>query len=116
MSDNWVLIANPAAGRGQARPGAEKAARTLESSGQTVDLRFTRERGHAAELACQAVREGAARLIVCGGDGTLSEVLPGLAYGPVALGLLPCGTGNDFARSVGISRRFDQALRTLLHG
>jgi diacylglycerol kinase (ATP) len=114
--DNWVLIANPAAGGGRARKAAERAARFLERKGQSLDLRFTRAPGHAGELAHQAVADGAARLIACGGDGTIIELLPALAHNPAALGLLPAGTSNDFARALGIPRRLDRALDVLLHG
>ena len=115
-STNWVLVANPAAGGGHGRKRAERAAAALESAGQTIDLCFTREPGHATELARRAVREKAERLIVCGGDGTIREVVLALAHSPVELGLLPFGTANDFARALSVPRRFDQALHTLLHG
>ena len=61
---------------------------------------FSRERGDAAVLARQAVVEGAAAVVACGGDGTIAEMLPALAATGVPLGVLPCGTANDFARVV----------------
>ncbi|MBM3276620.1 MAG: diacylglycerol kinase family lipid kinase [Candidatus Handelsmanbacteria bacterium] len=109
----WVLIANPAAGGGRGRRLAERAAREL---GPAVDLRLTQAPGHAQELARQALKEGCQRLVVLGGDGTLHEVLPALAHTQVPLGLLPCGTGNDLARALGVPRNLDQALGLLRRG
>ena len=116
MAANWVLIANPTAGKGRGRQAAERAAIALEKTGHPVDLRFTRQRGHGTELARQAVRQGADCLIVCGGDGTIREVLPALIHSRTTLGLLPFGTANDFSRALGIPRQFDAAVRNLLEG
>lgn len=112
----WVLIANPAAGGGRGRRVAEKAAQALRRAGQPVALRLTQAPGHALELARQAVQEDCERLVVCGGDGTLRQVLPALAHTQIPLGLLPFGTGNDLARALGVPRRLDRALQVLLQG
>ncbi len=114
--ENWVLIANPAAGGGRARKAAERAARFLDRCGQPLDVYYTRASGHAGELARQAVAAGTKRLIVCGGDGTIVELLPALAHQPTTLALLPAGTSNDFARGLGIPRRLGSALDILQHG
>ena len=116
MDAHWVLVANPTAGGGKGQKVAEKAARALQRSGCDIDLRFTRERGHAPELAREAVAAGAQRLILCGGDGTVSEVLPALAQTPTAMGILPFGTGNDLARALGIPRRLNAAVQVQVDG
>lgn len=113
---SWVLIANPAAGGGRGRRRGEQAAAALRRAGQPVELLLTRERGHATELARRAVQEGCQRLVVSGGDGTIREVLPALAHGSVPLGILPFGTANDLARALGVPRRLEGAVRTLLQG
>lgn len=113
---SWVLIANPAAGGGRGRRIAEAAAQRLQRAGHPADLRLTQAPGHALELARQAVQEGCDRLVVCGGDGTIREVLPALARTQVPLGLLPFGTANDLARALGVPRRLDRALQVLLQG
>ena len=95
---------------------AESGAAALQQAGQNVDLRPTDRPGQAAELAAEALRRGAERLIVCGGDGTLRELLPSLMGSGCPLGLLPFGTANDFARGLGIPRRFDEAISVLLRG
>jgi diacylglycerol kinase (ATP) len=112
----WALIANPAAGGGRGQQVAEAAAQSLRQRGQPVDLRLTQAPGHALELARQALQEGCERLVVCGGDGTIREVLPALARTQVPLGLLPFGTANDLARALKVPRRLDQALQVLRRG
>ena len=116
MSKHWVLIANPTAGNTHARSVAEQAALALQAAGQAVELRYTRAKGHATELAQQAVAEGAERLVVCGGDGTIRETLAPLAGSHTALGLLPCGTCNDLARALAVPLRVEAAIGNLLRG
>ena len=116
MSKHWVLIANPTAGNARARAAAEQAALSIQDAGQAVELRYTRAKGHATELAQQAVAEGAERLVVCGGDGTIGETLAPLAGSHTALGLLPCGTCNDLARALDVPLRVEAAIGNLLHG
>jgi diacylglycerol kinase (ATP) len=63
----------------------------------------TRRAGEAESLASDAVREGHDRVVAVGGDGTVQEVVNGLLAGPGAeLGIVPVGTGNDLARSLGL--------------
>ncbi|MDE2741200.1 MAG: diacylglycerol kinase family lipid kinase [Gemmatimonadota bacterium] len=116
MAKHWVLIANPTAGNARARSVAEQAALAVQNAGQAVELRYTRAKGHAAELAQQAVAEGAERLVVCGGDGTIGETLAPLAGSHTALGLLPCGTCNDLARALAVPLRVEAAVDNLLCG
>ena len=116
MSKHWVLIANPTAGNARARNVAERAALGLQDAGRAVELRYTRAQGHATKLAQQAVAEGAERLVVCGGDGTIGETLAPLAGSHTALGLLPCGTCNDLARALAVPLRVEAAIGNLLCG
>lgn len=64
---------------------------------------MTERRGHARDLAASAAAEGYDRVIAVGGDGTVCEVASGLAHSQTALGIVPLGTGNDSAASLGIS-------------
>jgi diacylglycerol kinase family enzyme len=84
-----------------------------------LDVRPTRGRGHATELAAGAVARGLDAVVVLGGDGTANEVLQALAHTPVALGLVPGGGANVLARAldipsdpVGATSRLLRALRT----
>jgi diacylglycerol kinase (ATP) len=71
--------------------------------------------GDLPKMAARAVEDGCELLIAAGGDGTLNGVLNGLVgrFDAIQLGLLPLGTGNDFARTVNIPRDLDHALAVL---
>ncbi len=79
---------------------------------------FVSERpGHLTELAAAAVAGGATRLVVVGGDGSVHEAVNGIAgVEGVELAVIPRGTGWDFVRSFGISRRLEDAVATALTG
>jgi diacylglycerol kinase (ATP) len=114
MNMKTAIIINPNAGS-----VAEVSAlhTRLEQLPGTAVLR-TDGAGHAQELAREAARSGAGLVVAAGGDGTLNEVLNGLSegFGRVRLGLLPLGTGNDFARSINVPADLDGALEILLAG
>lgn len=112
----WTLIANPAAGGGRGARVAERGRRRLLRAGLEVSLDWTRRRGQARELAAAARDRGSAVIVVCGGDGTVAEVLPELAGRDPCLGLLPAGTCNDLARALGIPVSPGPALRVLVEG
>lgn len=84
------------------------------------DVEPTRAPRDAARIAREGVRAGIERVIVAGGDGTVNEVANGLLGADLAgyatLGVLPLGTGGDFARSLGIPRRLEEALELLTEG
>jgi diacylglycerol kinase (ATP) len=76
--------------------------------------------GHLSELAPEAVAGGATSLVVVGGDGTVHEVVDGVVGAGVGdrveLGMIPLGTGRDFARSLRIPRRFEDAVEVARAG
>jgi diacylglycerol kinase (ATP) len=73
--------------------------------------------GHARSLASEAAQSGVALIVVVGGDGTLHEVVNGLEpSASCALGIIPAGTGNDTARSLGIPLDHDEAVRLIAGG
>lgn len=105
-----ALIFNPNAGRGaQSRLAAvERAANVLLNSGYEAEIIATRGPGTAGAQAADAVRQGAQFVFACGGDGTLHEVIQGVALHPWAtVGILPLGSANALARHLGLS--FDPA-------
>lgn len=107
------LLINPRAGRGRGRRCARRLQRRLESAGLRVEAGFSRGPGDIEARARAAVEAGCRRLVVAGGDGTLHEAVNGvLATGAgerVALGLVPLGSGNDFAKAVGLPRDWREA-------
>jgi diacylglycerol kinase (ATP) len=106
-----TLICNPAAGSGRARRALPRVLDVLRAMGHEPRVWETRGRGDAERLA-GAVAEGEA-LGVLGGDGTLNEVINGLQGRAVSIALLPCGTGNDTARGLGLPTRAVAAARAL---
>jgi YegS/Rv2252/BmrU family lipid kinase len=121
MSARCFVIVNPAAGRGRARKTWESTLREmLRSGGLAFEEVYEDRPGAAVPLAEQAAREGYPIIAVVGGDGTVHEVLNGVLRAPVssqpALAVIPGGTGNDFARGVGIPKDMLAAAQLLLDG
>jgi YegS/Rv2252/BmrU family lipid kinase len=85
----------------------------LGLSGETF---FSERPGHLIELAGAAVDGGAQLVVAVGGDGTLNEVVNGIAGRNVELATIPLGTGMDFVRTYAIPTSFDDAVRTALGG
>ncbi|HYG62222.1 MAG TPA: diacylglycerol kinase family protein, partial [Thermoanaerobaculia bacterium] len=108
------IIVNPNAGSVEDMAELQRRLLRLPETG----VRFTDHEGHAEEIARAAVRDGVERVVAAGGDGTLNEVVNGLAegFGRVRLGLLPLGTGNDFARSINVPADLEGALAVLEEG
>jgi YegS/Rv2252/BmrU family lipid kinase len=100
-SDPWVVL-NPTSGTTE---HVEDIRREATERGYTV--RETTHEGHAVRLAREAVVAGVGRLAVAGGDGTVNEVVQGLTgasqSGDVTLGVIPTGTENLFATTIGVS-------------
>lgn len=112
------FIINPIAG-GKHGKKTRKVASVLEQVLKTkkVEYRFhlTTNKGHAKELTKILISRGATDIIVVGGDGTLHEVINGFSnFDNVNLGLIPCGTGNDFASAVNIPLDPEKALNIIL--
>ena len=98
------VILNPAAGRGAARRAKDPVARAFRAQGWSVELVETERPGHGSDLATQAAQDGARCIIAVGGDGAVHEVANGLlaARSGACLGVVPIGSGNDFAKLVGL--------------
>lgn len=110
-----LIILNPTAGGGRT---LRSVAWLRERLGQRPDARFevTRRRGDAESLAAGAAAAGHDRVIAVGGDGTVQEVVNGLLSGPEPpeLGIVPLGSGNDLARSLGLPADPAMAWRTAI--
>jgi diacylglycerol kinase family enzyme len=111
-----TLIYNPVAGRRPARREREvrAAAGVLRAAGLEIDLAPTARPGMAHELARAAAARGADVVLACGGDGTINEVINGLALGHVPLGILPGGTANVVARELRLPLNPVSAARQLI--
>jgi diacylglycerol kinase family enzyme len=79
-----------------------------------LETAVTTHKGHATDLAREAVNEGFEIVVTLGGDGTINEALNGLAHSDSALGILPGGHTNVLARTLGIPRQLDRAVAQLM--
>lgn len=103
MSRTYHVVLNPTSGGGLGRRLRGEVERELEVRGIGFTLTETARRGHAVEIARAAAERGVDVVVAAGGDGTIHEVANGIlsAAGgrpPAALGVIPIGTGNDFAK------------------
>jgi YegS/Rv2252/BmrU family lipid kinase len=116
---NTKLIVNPNADLGRAWRSAADLRPVIEELGG-ADWIGTVYPTHAIELARQAAEDGYENVIAVGGDGTVHEVINGLLQARVEklprLGVVPLGTGNDFAQSLGLPNDPTRALRQTMNG
>jgi len=114
------LIVNPTSGRGSGGKLLPKIEESLRRYGIAFTTTLTTARGQATELAEAAIVKGNQTVVAVGGDGTLHEVTNAVLDADPALsptlGLIACGTGNDFARCVGLFGTVDQMCSILATG
>ncbi len=96
-----MVIFNPTAGRRRAHL-LWRVLDVLSANGIRLDLAETRHAGHAGELAREAAAAGARLVVAAGGDGTIAEVVGGLAGSTARLGVIPLGTANVLAWELGL--------------
>jgi diacylglycerol kinase (ATP) len=113
-----LLIYNPTSGGRRHRRFAEieQAARVLKDSGITTEIAPTTAVGSAQEIARQAVQQRRGMVIACGGDGTINEIINGLAGSAVPMALLPAGTANILAKELRIPWDIPDAARLIPGG
>ena len=110
------IIANETAGSGNGAVTLRRVREMLEKKGIPFRADSTQRPGHARELAEAAAAAGEKEIACLGGDGTLSEVVRGLGGRFVTLYLIPCGTGNDFAKVFSLPKDPVDALEAQLAG
>ncbi len=105
------FILNPRSGRRRRNAGNLAHIRAfIARRGLDADVVSTEGRGHATEIARDGVAAGCSRIIAVGGDGTVNEVAQALIHTSVALGLVPCGSGNGLALHLGLPKSLPDAL------
>ena len=111
-ANGWWVIRNPCSGRGRSRAAWLPLAAQFEAQGLPFRVHETEASGDATRLAHEGWQQGYRHFLVVGGDGTVNEVLNGLepavhtaASVPPVLAVLPAGTGNDWARTLGMPRQ-----------
>jgi YegS/Rv2252/BmrU family lipid kinase len=112
---NALLIVNPTAGGGRRARQLEKARLIFRQFGIETELQHTAAPGEATVMARRAVEESRDLVIVCGGDGTVNEVVNGLACGQVPLAVLPAGTANVLAKELRLPWDLAKAAELVAH-
>jgi diacylglycerol kinase (ATP) len=117
LSTETVFLVNPASANGSTGRRWAEIAHRAATRGLEGDALLSQRPGHLGELARGAADEGAKLLVVVGGDGSVNEVVNGIAgRDDVEIALIPRGTGWDFARTYGIPHKLDRALDVALTG
>jgi diacylglycerol kinase (ATP) len=114
-ADTIHLFLNPTAGRGRAGRRQPRILELLEHSGIDVEYHASQSLGNLETQVLQQVNDGAKRIVVAGGDGSVHEAVNGImnADGNAALGVIPTGTGNDFAKACDIPLNWEDATKLL---
>src|SRR5438874_7913764 len=116
-SPRTVFLVNPASENGATGRRWSEIANRASAAGLSGDALLSERPGHLTELARRAADDGAELLVAVGGDGTVHEVVNGIAGRTgVDLGIVPRGTGREFVRTYGIPRKREDALGTAKHG
>ncbi len=111
-----LLLFNPVSGaHHEARAATlRRIAEQYRRAGVEVAVEATRARGSAGEQARQAIAAGCDAIFACGGDGTVFEVLQGVAESQAMMGVIPLGTGNVLAHDLGLAGKPERAAAQLL--
>ncbi|MFV0406276.1 MAG: diacylglycerol/lipid kinase family protein [Propioniciclava sp.] len=111
-----TLVVNPASGHGRAHRLTPRILSRLREAGIRTDTLIAQSWEQARTLCQQAAAAGTDGLLVAGGDGMAHLGYNACANTPTPLGIIPCGTGNDFARAVGIPRQWAAAVEAVIAG
>ena len=125
-SEKWLAVVNVFAASKKAGSVWKKAAACLEDAGVLYKAEFTGGKYNATELSAKAAARGYRKFIAVGGDGTVHDVLNGIAeyvqsaedvtLSDFTLAVLPVGSGNDWVKSVGVSTDIRQAVTFIAAG
>ena len=110
------VFVNPIAGAGKCRKAYPAIVSTLRGAGVVCDVIVSQYPGQITEVSSELAALGYQTVIACGGDGTVNELVNGIAGTPTALGIVPMGTTNDFAVNMGISKDISLACKIIKEG
>ena len=122
MNKHWLVVANPISGQGRAMHHRHEIEAVLRRHGLDFDFVISEYPGHAIELAGRAVADGCRQLLAVGGDGTVNECANGIfrqqavPTAEVTLGVMPIGTGNDWARGLGMPKDYAEVAALMAAG
>jgi diacylglycerol kinase (ATP) len=109
------IILNPAAGRGRAGKNRKRLISYLQERKIPFQLETTRGSEDASVIASQ-MSNHFKTIVAAGGDGTVSEIVSGVIGKGTSIAILPIGSGNDFSKTIGIPKKIQCAIDTIIHG
>lgn len=113
----YHIIYNPAAGKKKSNKNLRKVEEILQARGREYQLHETAHARDGERIARELTEKGEYEFIVLGGDGTLHEVLNGMVDPTLCrLGIIPSGTGNDFAERLALPKQAEKAMEIILDG
>ena len=122
MEKRWLVVANPISGQGRAMHHRHEIEAVLRRHDIDFDFAISERPGHAVELVARAVEGGCRHILAIGGDGTVNECANGIFRQSVAptaevtLGVMPIGTGNDWARTHRIPKDYAEVAALMASG
>lgn len=114
--ENWLIVFNPNARNGKNKKTATTVSSYLESHNIQHDLVETQSKEDALQSAADSKKNGYTAVISLGGDGTAHYIANGAIQANNTLGLLPAGSGNDFAGALGLDADIEKSLNVLVTG
>lgn len=119
MQDQWFIIRNPISGNGKGEKDWPKIQTLLNQHGLTFKSARSDYFKHTIELAKQAYADGFRKIMAIGGDGTINEIVNGIAsenedhLSEITLAVLPIGKGNDWVRTMGLKGNYEEILQQI---
>ena len=110
------LIINKHAGGNRRTNKINQLFDVFEKHAVSIFFNFTESKGHAVELAQNAITKNYDIVVAVGGDGTVNEVARGLVGSGIPMGIIPIGSGNGLARELKISINIEKAIEIIIHG
>ena len=111
----WVIVNPISGGRKNKQKSVDYISECFSKNSHTC-IQYTTQRGDASRFAQKAVEDGVELVIVFGGDGTINEVASQLVKTNVSLAIIPAGSGNGLARSLGIPQKLEKACQLIDNG
>ena len=113
----YHIIVNPQGGKGKSIKALTTVEEIFKNNNAQYVVHKTEYAGHATEIARELSKTPDTNIVVMGGDGSFHEVLCGIDnFDNVTLGLVACGSGNDFIKKSGHSTNVKEAVQTILNG
>lgn len=111
----WFII-NPTSGISNKKRIESIIRSKIDTSLFNFSIHYTQHQGHASEIAKKGIKDHIDVICAVGGDGTVHEIAVELIHSPIKLAIIPCGSGNGFARHFNISERVKKSIKIINSG